>query len=466
MDGSMIFISIFSIVIFSIFYAIGSYINALSNKGIFFGVRMPLGYEKHENLLALKKDYTKRFNISFLIFVLVYAITIFLFKDYVFSTFFIAIFALLLLIHNNFYTIHKKVRQIKKEEVWKFESRKVVVVDLKGRKNTSENKTLSKGLYFILAAIVLVSFIIAFREDIIFLAIAQIVTTLVMLLAIYAINNTKQQLNGGEANELIEKNKRYKYYISLLMYIASLAVTLSFFFVILASADFISSPVIFISIIATTFIPMIIIVIGALLIGQGGKNLSVNSVNDEDKLIIDRDDDENYVLGCFYYNKNDPAVFVPKRIGIGTDLNYAKPGSKIFIGIVLAILIGSLISTFSLSHLVSTGVKEKSITIEANELSIEGMYGIKIPYESIYSIEMMETFPQDMTRKNGLAINHTLIGKFKSKAYDNCNLYIMDSRKPNLFIYTKEEKRIFINYENPDRTRELYDKIIEKIHNN
>jgi len=159
-------------------------------------------------------------------------------------------------------------------------------------------------------------------------------------------------------------------------------------------------------------------------------------------------------------------VFVPKRIGIGTDLNYAKPGSKIFIGIVLAILIGSLISTFSLSHLVSTGVKEKSITIEANELSIEGMYGIKIPYESIYSIEMMETFPQDMTRKNGLAINHTLIGKFKSKAYGNCNLYIMDSRKPNLFIYTKEEKRIFINYENPDRTRELYDKIIEKIYNN
>ena len=39
------------------------------------------------------------------------------------------------------------------------------------------------------------------------------------------------------------------------------------------------------------------------------------------------------LLGNFYYNKNDPSIFVEKRIGIGWDVNLGNP-----IGMIIMIL--------------------------------------------------------------------------------------------------------------------------------
>ena len=46
-----------------------------------------------------------------------------------------------------------------------------------------------------------------------------------------------------------------------------------------------------------------------------------------------RDDDRNWILGNFYYNKNDPSIFVEKRIGMGWEINLGNP-----IGLILTIL--------------------------------------------------------------------------------------------------------------------------------
>ena len=55
------------------------------------------------------------------------------------------------------------------------------------------------------------------------------------------------------------------------------------------------------------------------------------------------DDDDNWILGMFYYNKNDTRLNVEKRLGYGATINLAHPAGKV-IGIVsLLILIGSLI---------------------------------------------------------------------------------------------------------------------------
>lgn len=37
------------------------------------------------------------------------------------------------------------------------------------------------------------------------------------------------------------------------------------------------------------------------------------------------DDDEHWILGVFYVNREDPAVFVPKRFGVGWSCNWARP---------------------------------------------------------------------------------------------------------------------------------------------
>jgi uncharacterized membrane protein len=58
-----------------------------------------------------------------------------------------------------------------------------------------------------------------------------------------------------------------------------------------------------------------------------------------------RNDPENYKFGIFYFNPNDPRIFVPKRIKeLGWTLNFANPFSwLIIIGIItFAILLGKL----------------------------------------------------------------------------------------------------------------------------
>lgn len=56
-----------------------------------------------------------------------------------------------------------------------------------------------------------------------------------------------------------------------------------------------------------------------------------------------QDDDDNWILGMFYYNKNDTRLNVEKRLGYGATVNFAHPAGKV-IGVVSAlIIIGSII---------------------------------------------------------------------------------------------------------------------------
>ncbi len=57
------------------------------------------------------------------------------------------------------------------------------------------------------------------------------------------------------------------------------------------------------------------------------------------------DDDRYWKAGLFYVNRDDPALFVPKRQGIGWTVNLAHRGGQAFIAVVLLIAVVSLISS-------------------------------------------------------------------------------------------------------------------------
>ncbi|BFT72639.1 DUF5808 domain-containing protein [Paenibacillus sp. P36] len=50
---------------------------------------------------------------------------------------------------------------------------------------------------------------------------------------------------------------------------------------------------------------------------------------------MDDKDRKHYKLGIFYYNPDNKSIFVPKRLGLGWTINFARPISWI---IILAIL--------------------------------------------------------------------------------------------------------------------------------
>ncbi len=57
------------------------------------------------------------------------------------------------------------------------------------------------------------------------------------------------------------------------------------------------------------------------------------------------DDPLNYKWGIFYNNKNDTRTVVPKRNrALGWTLNFAKPVSYVFMGIILLMALTAIIS--------------------------------------------------------------------------------------------------------------------------
>lgn len=53
---------------------------------------------------------------------------------------------------------------------------------------------------------------------------------------------------------------------------------------------------------------------------------------------IYRDDDRNW-RGVFYYNPDDPELFVPKRYGLGWTINFGNPWGKVVAGIMIAMIL-------------------------------------------------------------------------------------------------------------------------------
>ncbi len=57
-----------------------------------------------------------------------------------------------------------------------------------------------------------------------------------------------------------------------------------------------------------------------------------------------RDDDRYWYAGFFYNNPDDPAVFIPKRFGIGWTMNFGNPrGKLVLIGTLLLPLVVALL---------------------------------------------------------------------------------------------------------------------------
>ena len=75
--------------------------------------------------------------------------------------------------------------------------------------------------------------------------------------------------------------------------------------------------------------------------GQGGEKLVYSEIKENSEEFTEVDEEKYWKWGVFYYNPEDPAVFVEKRFGIGSTINMARWQSWLAIGglIVFCILL-------------------------------------------------------------------------------------------------------------------------------
>lgn len=169
----------------------------------------------------------------------------------------------------------------------------------------------------------------------------QLFMILLFLFLNMMIGRYKQQIDGSDPEKSVKQNTIFRRRWSAFTIVTGSAIVLLLFFAQLTFIFPIHSTILIL-------VPLIVvggIVIGAIVLsfttGQGGSRVKVAKGKEEKN--INRDDDRHWKLGQFYFNPQDPAVWVEKRFGVGWTVNFAHPVGW---GSLLAIVLIPLLLTF------------------------------------------------------------------------------------------------------------------------
>lgn len=165
----------------------------------------------------------------------------------------------------------------------------------------------------------------------------------VFIVSHFSIAKSKQVVESKDPEGSIERNRRFRYSWSVFLAITGFLVVLLMCIGQLSPLfNWSSNTFLFF---CFTFVGLI--VFGALILsirtGQGGSRIKLAQSQGKPEITAVADLDKYWKAGIFYWNPNDPAIFVEKRFGIGWSINYARPLSWIvIIGIVVIVIIPAI----------------------------------------------------------------------------------------------------------------------------
>lgn len=168
----------------------------------------------------------------------------------------------------------------------------------------------------------------------------QVFITIVMAISNQAYLSAKQQIDGKNPTASSTKSKKFRRQSSLLNLVISILTQLLFVAIQLVTVfESISPKVVMILSLVFTILIIGLVLWFSLYYGQSGDRLKTVEINEEEAPkgnIVTVDDDENWKLGMFYFNKQDPSFWVEKRMGVGMTFNFAKWQSWAFlIGVIV-----------------------------------------------------------------------------------------------------------------------------------
>jgi uncharacterized membrane protein len=361
-------------IIFTLLF-IGYITPALTRKELYFGVRIPNDHLDDEELKKFRVQYNKNFTLTCGVYsILLIVVLYFTQNPLVFTAGFLILTLLLFL---NFFYTHKKVRDFKKLKNWSEGIKQVVVVDTSFR-TSKDKKIVVSSLWFVVPAVIAIANAVvsitlydtlpdripthwniqgqvdAWEEkslaSVLQMPIMQMFITGVMFFSYKMAERSKQQISSRNPELSKEQNRLFRLRWSGYTVVLNIAIVMLFTIV-----NFTSLNILKIS--SKTMIVIMLILIGFSLIGsifmslwtgQGGSRIKIKDKSEKNEDYNDREDDDHWKLGTFYFNPNDPALFIEKRWGVGWTINFGRP---IAVVIFAAIILGAILIPLILSML-------------------------------------------------------------------------------------------------------------------
>ncbi len=175
-------------------------------------------------------------------------------------------------------------------------------------------------------------------RSVLLLPIMQNYLTLLLLFLNTVISKAKQQVSAANPQVSLQQNVIFRRRWSLFIIFMGIGLVGMLMLHQLSIIYPINQRVLTITPIVFTIAILAASILLSITTGQGGSRIKIKGIGSPGK-IINRDDDQYWKLGLFYFNKNDPALFVEKRFGIGWTNNFAHPLSWIILIVIILLII-------------------------------------------------------------------------------------------------------------------------------
>lgn len=142
----------------------------------------------------------------------------------------------------------------------------------------------------------------------------------------YGISASKQQIDASHPRSSLKRNLIFRRKWSAFILTMGFLMTVLFGLIPFHQLYGFNSGILLASILTIVAIILLWAIRLGFVTGQGGSRIRLPDEPGEAPTgKVNRDDDRYWILGQFYFNPDDPALFLEKRFGIGWTMNFARP---------------------------------------------------------------------------------------------------------------------------------------------
>ena len=372
-DVIMLFTILISYLAIAVAFALFPYV---SRRTILFGVSVPEDTYHDPRVFAMRRAYRNGVLIAGALFVAAQALLYYLggLSEAAQAVWLTILIFINLFVNGGIYLrAYRGMKSLKAQEGWNKDAPQIVTVDTGFRRKKSMVSPLWFLSYIVLiAATVVVSLLrydalpsmipttfdgagnaVGFMEKsyrvLMYMPGIELFITLIMFFVYYSISKSRQQIDPANRELSLAQNMIFRRRWSAFAVFGGLLMTAVFSLVQLSILGILDPGM---TVILSLALPVVIIaavIVLAVTTGQSGSRVKVDKGDyPPARKAAVREDDGNWKFGAWYYNPDDPSVFVEKRVGIGWTLNWARPLAWLIIVGIFALVAGSLIFSFSM----------------------------------------------------------------------------------------------------------------------
>ncbi|MGG1631696.1 DUF1648 domain-containing protein [Rossellomorea sp. NRS-1567] len=342
-------------------------------RTVVFGVTIPVDEIQNEQLLHYKKLYallTLFISIAALALYFIWSKDISPSENHLILAGLLLPFVILFISMSLYFYFHMKVTTLKREKQWFKDRKQVKVSEL----NLRTKDEMLPWIVYVVPMVITAGLMVftlgnfnslpdqipthwgpdgkpdSFTTKTYLSALTLPLVLLVMNAMFLGINeltrNSGIKLSAGNIKASRVRQLRLRKYTSWLLFFISILISMLFTFLQFTTLyeNSVSDLLIITMPLAFSALVLIGTVLMAIEVGKKDSDLDLEIIDEGTGEVINADDDQYWKGGLFYFNPEDPSIFVEKRFGVGWTLNFARPlGYLILVGPLLVIVIITLI---------------------------------------------------------------------------------------------------------------------------